>query len=52
LDKVHEANDLKCGILIRKHEGKRPLKRRVHSYEDNIKGDIEEMVWAGITQLV
>jgi len=25
VNKVSEANDLKYGILIRKHEGKRPL---------------------------
>jgi hypothetical protein len=30
-EKVNEANDLKYGILIRKHEGKRPLERRGHS---------------------
>jgi hypothetical protein len=40
---------MKLMILnIRKHEGKRPLERHGHSYEDNIKVDSEEMVWARI----
>lgn len=44
MDKVHDANDLKYGILVRQDEGKRPLKRPGHSKEDNTKVEIEEIV--------
>ena len=32
-------------LLVRKHEGKRPLGRRMHIWDDNIKMDFKELVW-------
>jgi hypothetical protein len=39
-----------CRVLVRKPEGKKPLGRPRHRWEDNIKMDLEEMgcgVWTG-----
>jgi hypothetical protein len=35
-------------ILIVKHEGKRPLGRARHSWEDNIKIDLKEVWYEGV----
>jgi hypothetical protein len=35
-------------ILVGKSEGKRPLGRPKHKWEDNIKMDLREMVWGGM----
>jgi len=39
-------------IPIRKREGKRPLGRTRHRWEDNIKMYIQEMGWEGMSGLV
>jgi hypothetical protein len=36
------------GILMGKPEGKRPLKRPRHRWEDNIKMDLREIGWGGM----
>ena len=33
------------GFLVRKPEGKRPLRRPRHRWKDNIKRDIQEVGW-------
>jgi hypothetical protein len=38
-------------LLVRKAEGKRPLGRPRHRWVDNIKMDIEGMVWTGLVWL-
>jgi hypothetical protein len=35
-------------ILIRNHEGKRPLTRPRCRWEDNIRMDLREIVWEGV----
>jgi hypothetical protein len=35
-------------ILVGKHEGKRPLGRPGHRWEDNIKMDLREIGWSGM----
>jgi hypothetical protein len=35
-------------ILVRNPEGKRPLGRPKHGWEDNIKIDLTEMWWEGV----
>jgi hypothetical protein len=35
-------------ILVAKQEGKRPLGRRRHRWEDNIKMDLREIGWDGM----
>jgi hypothetical protein len=35
-------------VLVGKHEGKRPLGRPRHRWEDNIKMDYQEVGWGGI----
>jgi hypothetical protein len=35
-------------ILVGKHEGKRPLGRPRHRWEDNIKLDLREVGWEGV----
>jgi hypothetical protein len=35
-------------ILVGKPEGKRPLVRPTHRWEDNIKMDHREIVWKGV----
>jgi hypothetical protein len=35
-------------ILVGKPEGKRPLGRRRHRWEDNIKMDLREIGWGGM----
>jgi hypothetical protein len=35
-------------ILVRKSEGKRPLRRHRHGWEDNIKVDLKEIGWKGV----
>jgi len=32
-------------ILVEKHEGRRPLGRPRHKYEDNIRKDLREIWW-------
>ena len=34
-------------VLVGKPEGKRPLRRSKHTWEDNIKIDIQEVGWRG-----
>jgi len=34
-----------CKIFVRKHEGKRLLRRPWHRWEDNIRMDLGEIVW-------
>jgi hypothetical protein len=38
-------------ILVGKLEGKRPLGRRRHRWEDNIRMDLREIVWGGMDWL-
>jgi len=33
------------GVLVGKHEGKRPLGKLRHRWEENIKMDLQEVVW-------
>jgi hypothetical protein len=35
-------------VLVRRPEGKRPLTRLRHSWEDNIEMDLEEVGWGGM----
>jgi hypothetical protein len=35
-------------ILDQKYEGKRPLRRQSHRWEDNIRMDLREMGWEGV----
>jgi hypothetical protein len=35
-------------VLVGKPEGRRPLGRPEHRWEDNIKMDIREVVWVGM----
>jgi hypothetical protein len=35
-------------ILVRMPEGKRPLRRPTHRWEDNIKMDLREIGWDGV----
>jgi hypothetical protein len=35
-------------ILVRKPEGKRPLRRPRHRWEDNIRMDLREIVWEDV----
>jgi hypothetical protein len=37
--------------LVRKPEGKRLLGRPAHSWENNIKLDLKELIWEGIDWL-
>jgi hypothetical protein len=37
-----------CKILVGKHEGKRPLGRPRCRWEDNIRMDLRERVWASV----
>jgi hypothetical protein len=39
-------------LLVRKPEGKRPLGRPRHNCVDNIKIDLGEIGWGGVTGLV
>jgi hypothetical protein len=39
-------------ILVGKREGKRPLGRPRHRWEDNIKMDLQEMEWGARTGLI
>ena len=34
-------------VLVRKPEGKRPLGRPRHRWEDNIEMDLQELEWGG-----
>ena len=36
------------GTLVRKPEGKRPLARPRHGWEDNVKMDLKEIGWDGV----
>jgi hypothetical protein len=36
-----------CKVLVRKPEGKRPLGRSIHRWEDNIKLDLRDPGWGG-----
>jgi hypothetical protein len=36
------------GVLVGKEEGKRPVGRPRHRWEDNIKMDLRETVWGGM----
>jgi len=35
-------------VLVGKPEGKRPLGRRRHRWEDNVKMDLQELGWGGM----
>jgi hypothetical protein len=35
-------------IFVRKCEGKRPLRRHRHTWEDNIRMDLREIGWKGV----
>jgi hypothetical protein len=37
-----------CSVLVGKPEGKRPLGRPRHRWEDNINMDLQEVVWRGM----
>jgi hypothetical protein len=37
-----------CSVLVGKAEGKRPLGRPVHRWEDNIKMDLKKLGWWGV----
>jgi hypothetical protein len=37
-----------CRVLVGKTEGKRPLRRNRHKWEDNIKLDLREIGWGGM----
>ena len=39
------------GFLVGRPEGKRPLGRLRHRWEDNIKMDPREMVWEGVNSM-
>jgi hypothetical protein len=39
------------GVFVRKPEGKRPLERPRHRWEDNIKMDLHEVEWRAWTGL-
>jgi hypothetical protein len=34
-----------CRVMVGKHEGKRPLGRPSHRWEDNFKIDLQEVGW-------
>jgi len=38
-----------CRVLVGKREGKRPLGRPRHRWEDNIKMDLQEVGWGAWT---
>jgi hypothetical protein len=38
-------------ILVGKPEGKRPLRRPRHRWEDNIRMDLREIVWGGVSSI-
>ena len=37
-------------VLVGKHEGKRPLGRPRHRWEDNINMDLQDVDWIGLAQ--
>jgi hypothetical protein len=37
-----------CRILVRKCEGKRPFRRHMYRWENNIKMDLKETGWEGL----
>jgi hypothetical protein len=39
-------------VLVGKPEGKRPLRRPRHRWEDNIMTDLQEMGWGAWTELI
>jgi hypothetical protein len=43
-----EDNRVVCSILVRKPEGKRPLRRARRRWEDNIKLDLQEVCCGGM----
>jgi hypothetical protein len=40
-----------CSVLVGKPEGKRPLVRLMRTWKNNIKIDLQEMGWGGITRI-
>jgi hypothetical protein len=40
------------GVLVGKREGKKPLGRPRHRWEDNIKMDLQEVGWGNWTGLI
>jgi hypothetical protein len=40
-----------CNTLVGKSEGKRPLRRPSHRWEDNIRMDVREIRWEGVDWL-
>jgi hypothetical protein len=38
-------------ILVRKPEGKRPLRRPMHRWEDNIRMGLREIEWEGVDRM-
>jgi hypothetical protein len=45
---MHVAMRNTYKILVRKPEGKRPLGRQRHRWEDNIRRDLREIGWMGV----
>jgi hypothetical protein len=45
---MHEEKRNSCRILLAKSEGKTPLGRHRHRWEDDIKTDLREMGWDGV----
>jgi hypothetical protein len=35
-------------MLVGKPEGKRPLRKRRHRWDDNTKMDLKEIIWEGV----
>jgi hypothetical protein len=50
---THGEQESACRILMGKPEGKRPLRRPRHRWDDNIKMDLRQdgVVWAGFIWL-
>jgi hypothetical protein len=47
---VARVGEERCayGVLVGRPEGRRPLRRPRHGWEDNIKIDLEEVGWEGV----
>jgi len=45
---THGSDDKCMQKLIRKHEGKRSLRRTRRRWEDNIRMDIRGKMWSGV----
>jgi hypothetical protein len=45
---MHEKKTNAYRVLVRKREGKRPLRKPRHGLEDNVKTELREIGWGGI----